>query len=131
MPWTHFTLDEFRCHGTNCCGGAALMDESFIDKLDKLRAGFGFAFPINSGYRCPKYNAQVSSTGLTGPHTTGRAVDIGIFGMQAFVVQSMAMHSAEFTGIGVKQHGPQVGRFLHLDDLRAPAYPRPTIWSYP
>jgi uncharacterized protein YcbK (DUF882 family) len=126
MAWQYFTKDEFACMCGNC---ANLMDDTFIDKLDKLRSLFGFAFPVNSGYRCPAHNVTVSTTGPNGPHTTGRAVDLGLRGLQAFMVLSIAMDSTEFTGVGVKQHG--ASRFLHLDDLAQPAHPRPNVWSYP
>jgi hypothetical protein len=43
-------------------------------------------------------------------------------------VVSVAIGTAEFTGIGLKQHGE--GRFIHLDDLHLPAHPRPIVWTY-
>ena len=129
MPWDHFTRDEFACKGEACCGHSNLIEDSFIDKLERLRKTFGFAFPVASGYRCPIHNQRVSTTGPNGPHTTGRAADLSLDRLRAFMVMSSALGSGEFTGIGIKQHGP--ARFLHLDDLEAPAHPRPTLWSYP
>lgn len=105
------------------------MDEAFVDKLDRLRDAFDFAFPVNSGYRCPIHNQRVSSTGPNGPHTTGRAVDLGLDRLKAYLVMASAISSTDFTGFGFKQHG--TSRFLHIDDLTQPGHPRPTIWSYP
>ena len=126
MPWANFKKEDFACK--HC--GENLMADDFIDKLQRLRDVFGFALPVNSGYRCPEWNVHESKTGPNGPHTTGRAVDLGVDRLRAFMVLSLAIQSGEFTGVGVKQHG--ASRFLHLDDLKEPAHsPRPTIWSYP
>jgi hypothetical protein len=36
-----------------------------------------------------------------------------------------------FTGIGIKQKGPGLSRFVHLDMiLPAGRHPRPRLWSY-
>jgi uncharacterized protein YcbK (DUF882 family) len=124
MTWKHFTRNEFACKH---CGENKTPDD-FIDKLDALREQCGFALPVTSGYRCPEHNSKVSHTGLTGPHTTGRAVDFGVRGDRAYKVMELAMR-AGFTGIGLNQKGD--ARFVHLDDLpNAPGQPRPTCWSY-
>ena len=121
MNWRYFKFREFEC---KCGCGSNDIDASFIDKLDQLRHDLGFPFIITSGYRCPHYNNHISSTGLTGPHTTGRAVDIRADGVHALEILAMG-YRAGFKGFGVKQKGS--GRFIHLDDT-----PRlfPTIWSY-
>jgi len=124
MNWKHFTLGEFRCR--HC--GENKIERDFIDKLDELRESCGFALVVTSGYRCPEHNANVSSTGLAGPHTTGRAVDFLVSREQALRLMALAIVQG-FTGIGVNQKG--AGRFIHLDDLpNAPGQPRPTCWSY-
>ena len=125
MTWRHFSLAEFACK--HC--GENKTDPSFIDKLDALRQSCGFALPVTSGYRCPEHNSKVSSTGLTGPHTTGRAVDLGVRGHQALTLVQLALARGVFTGIGLNQKG--AGRFVHLDDLpNATGQPRPTCWTY-
>lgn len=122
--WRYFNRDEFACK--HC--GANLIDDVFVTELDDLRHHLGFALPISSGYRCPEHNAKVSSTGRTGPHTTGRAADIAVSRERAYEVLQTAM-AMKFTGIGVNQKG--TARFIHLDNLpNAPGQPRPTIWSY-
>lgn len=125
MSWMNFTRDEFKCHCGQC---ENKIQDSFIDKMQLLRITLDFPLRITSGYRCPAYNAKVSGTGPTGPHTTGHAADIDVSRRQAFELIAVAsMHG--FTGIGVSQKGNS--RYIHLDDLpAAPGQPRPTIWSY-
>lgn len=124
MNWRYFTVDEFACKHCN----ANLIDHQFVTELDDLRHHLGFALPVSSGYRCPEHNAKVSSTGRSGPHTTGRAADIAVSHARAYDVLQAAM-MMRFTGIGINQKGSS--RFIHLDNLpSAPGQPRPVIWSY-
>jgi uncharacterized protein YcbK (DUF882 family) len=107
-----------------------LPDQKTIDGLERVRVRCGFPFKITSGGRCPDYNAKVSDTGRTGPHTKG-AVDVGVFGDKALMVVEAARQEGA-TGIGVKQHGPYPSRFIHMDWLSpSDGVPRPHIWSYP
>ena len=107
----------------------AKMQSGFMAKLIALRERCGFPLPVTSGYRTPERNKEVSNTGESGPHTTGRAVDRAINGENAYRLVAMAL-AAGFTGIGLKQHGPMNGRYIHLDDLAAPDFPRPRVWTY-
>ena len=93
-------------------------------RLDALRHSFGEPMIVTSGYRCPAHNDNVSTTGLDGPHTTGRAADIGISGAAALDLVLLS----NFGGLGINQKGPHEKRFIHLDDLDGPT--RPRIWSY-
>lgn len=123
-----FSEKELVC---SCGCGDAGMDDVFMQKLDKLREAVGEPVKLSSAYRCPKHNAAVAKTGAAGPHTTRRAVDILCSGALALKVLANAGRFG-FTGIGIKQHGPHTGRFIHLDDLpNGAAQPRPHIWSYP
>lgn len=112
----HFTESEFKCP---CCGKAQ-MDQEFLETLDFVRNALGFPFVITSGYRCPDYNNQISSTGSDGPHTTGKAADIALSYANARAAIDLFVY--EFNGIGLKQHG--TGRFIHVDQLE------PRIWTY-
>lgn len=124
VEWQYFKRSEFACK--HC--GRNLIQDDFITLLDKLRKRVGFALTVNSGYRCPIYNNQVSTTGLTGPHTTGNAADFGVHRKHAYIVIREAL-ALGFTGIGVDQKGDS--RFIHLDTLTEPEHsPRPTVWSY-
>lgn len=117
-------MSEFDCQHCR----ANKMDLVFLEQLDELRHMYGKPLVVTSGYRCPEHNAKVSSTGLTGPHTTGRAADLRVDRAEALHLLKLAL-ALGFTGIGVNQKGG--GRFLHVDNLpNAPGQPRPTLWSY-
>lgn len=120
----HFSDAELACP----CGCGMLPEHDFMDKLETIRVAYGKPMKVNSAARCPAYNEKVSSTGRTGPHTTGRAIDIGVSGSDAHRLLRVAMRHGNFTGIGVQQKGPHVSRFLHFDDLTGEN--RPWIWSY-
>lgn len=116
-------MEELACP---CGCNNMLMDGIFMKRLVAMREALDFPFVVTSGYRCPEYNSSISSTGMGGPHTTGRAVDIAISGENADkLVGSSYEHG--MTGRGINQKGDK--RFIHLDDLPSPR-PRPRIWSY-
>ena len=120
----HFRKEELFCR----CGCGMLPARDFMEKVESLRIRYGLAMPVTSAARCPIYNATVSKTGAAGPHTTGRAIDIGVRGLSAWLLMRLAFQEG-FTGIGVNQKGD--GRFIHIDDLpNAEGQPRPTTWSY-
>ena len=116
-----FSDKELACK----CGCGMLPQHDFMLKVQALRDQLGFVMPVTSAARCPAHNAKESSTGRTGPHTTGRAIDIGVQGIHAFMLVKAAM-LAGFTGVGIAQKGN--ARFVHLDDLDNSS--RPAIWSY-
>lgn len=121
----YFKIEEFACK--HC--GQIRMDPFFLERVDRLREFYGKPLTVTSGYRCPVHNAAVSSTGTTGPHTTGHAADFLVARGEALELLRVAINMKAFTGIGINQKG--AGRFLHLDDLpNKPGQPRPTIWSY-
>jgi len=109
--------------------GELQIDTDFLDRLQRLRDVVGFPLIINSGYRDPAHNDAVSTTGENGPHTTGHASDIRIYGERAVVLVYHAI-GLGFTGIGLQQKGSVESRYVHLDDLTAPGFPRPNIWTY-
>lgn len=123
----NFTVAEMRCR---CGCGGADMDGGFMARLQGLRDALG-PLRVSSGFRCPDHNARVSSTGSNGPHTTGKAADIGVFGVQAHgLLIAAAEHG--FTGFGIRQNGARGARFVHLDILMADETNglRPWLWSY-
>lgn len=124
--WRHVDpAREWACKGT----GKIVVETDFLDLFEKLRGMYGRPLIISSGYRSPEHNAAVSTTGDDGPHTTAQAVDIKIYGSHAFELVALAI-GLGFTGVGVSQKGEHAKRFVHLDTLRAPAHPRPMLWSY-
>lgn len=130
--WKYFSYDTDPKLSCSCCGGMG-MEDSFMHKLDILREYYGKPITISSGFRCASHNSSVSRTGATGPHTTGRAVDVAVYGADAFALLA-AIHKspAMFTGVGLKQKGKHNTRFIHLDDLldNQTKGPRPWVWTY-
>lgn len=126
-PWKYFSLIELKCKCGNCESTGLEMDDTFMEKLSWIREELGFPFIISSAYRCGEYNKKVSGTGENGPHTTGKAIDIVVNGEKAYALLSKALLQ-DFKGIGINQKGNS--RFIHLDDLEYPDYPRPMVWSY-
>ncbi len=132
MTWAeikYFEPGEFACRCGDCDSDGREMDLNFVAALDELRRRFGFPIVITSGYRCPAYNRVVSTTGFDGPHTTGRAADIGISGERAFHLMQQCTLGGWMTGIGLNQTGSHEKRFIHLDDLDGDR-PRPRVWTY-
>ncbi|MGE0407460.1 MAG: D-Ala-D-Ala carboxypeptidase family metallohydrolase [Candidatus Korobacteraceae bacterium] len=126
--WHEFFSDaELACR---CGCGEQQMKDAFLRRLVDLRIELDFAFIVSSAYRCPRHNQAVATTGSDGPHTTGRAVDLLVYGFRAMAILEAAARFG-MTGIGLRQHGPHRSRFLHLDDLpAAPGRPRPWVWTY-
>lgn len=96
------------------------MNADFIKKLDKVREDLGAPIVVTSGYRCPMHNSAVSTTGNTGPHTTGKAADL--ICEPEYIRSLLSLAVSMFPGVGVNLKG--TGRFIHVDDLR------PRAWSY-
>ncbi len=126
-PWQYFLLDELKCKCGQCGSTGLEMNDSFMRKIIALREKLNFPLIVSSAYRCSAHNASVSNTGEAGPHTTGKAMDVVIKGEDALKLIKCALDYS-FTGIGISQKGES--RFIHLDALQAPDYPRPTVWSY-
>lgn len=131
MIWNEiqfFRPAEFACKCGRCKSDGTEMSLDVVNKLDQLRERMKIPLRVTSGYRCPDYNAQVSTTGRNGPHTTGRAADIAVAGPDAFRLVRHCTLGGWFTGIGVHQRGDHAKRFIHLDDLDGDG--RPWIWTY-
>lgn len=111
--------------------GSLVVETDFLDRFEQLRNTLGFPLIINSGYRTPEHNAIVSFTGDDGPHTTGRACDIRLYGERVLMLISAA-RALGFTGFGLDQKSTTAigARYIHIDDLAAPAFPRPMVWTY-
>lgn len=105
------------------------MDEDFMSQLIRLREEFGRPMPVTSSFRTPEKNREING-GKNSAHMIGRAVDVHIYGQNAYDLVKLAFHMG-FTGIGIKQNGPKLGRFIHLDNCTfSERRPRPRIWSY-
>jgi zinc D-Ala-D-Ala carboxypeptidase len=122
--WEYFdpTVDlKLTC---SCGCGRMEMDDDFMHSMDRVRENCGFPFRVTSGFRCPTYNAQVSSTGERGPHTTGRAIDIAAPSSSMRLTIMEAAQLEGFRRFGIAKS------FIHLDNLRErDGFPE-GIWSY-
>ena len=129
----HFSREELQCK----CGCEEMkFTQLAVESLEAVRVEFGVPMIISSGYRCPKHNQEVSSTGADGPHTifdgANITVDVKEFGTDAYDLIEIAIAHG-FSGIGLNQKGPFDERFIHLDRLEsnlAAARARPNVWTY-
>lgn len=99
----NFKLEEFACP---CCKQMP-MDPGFLAKIDEARTISGVPYSINSGYRCPKHNAEVGST--TKNHTSGKASDIKCEDMFSRLLVLYGLLMAGFKHIGIAK------TFIHAD----------------
>jgi hypothetical protein len=110
------------------------MDDEFMMNMDVLRAFLDFPLQGTSGYRCPEYNAIISSS-ATGPHTTGMAMDVYVSSPARAdrLIRAVYRPGAPFTGIGARHHGSKKKRIFHLDMCESRpdlGRPRPRFWTY-
>ena len=121
ISYKYFTEDELRC---KCGCGKADMDSWFMDLLEEIREEVGEPFIVTSAYRCPEYNNKVSSTGLGGPHTTGRAIDIKANSSLKYKI-SIASYKEGITRFGIGKS------FIHIDNLKeVDLFTEEVIWTY-
>jgi len=117
--WVNFSLEEFKC---SCCGLVDI-NSDLLDLLQTAREVVG-PLQITSAYRCPEHNNNVSSTGLSGPHTTGKSVDIHISNSQ-HRKKLIDYFTSKVTGLGIAKS------FIHIDILTSDEVPhRPNCWIY-
>jgi len=126
----HFSNIELACH----CGCGTIPGPEFLEILEALRVRFGHPMILTSAARCPTHNAEVSTTGRTGPHVIDAiassfgmgAIDVNIQGARAVELLELAMGMGSWTGFGINQSGPHESRFIHLDNVHVGRM----IWSY-
>lgn len=73
MKW--FRKEEFRCI---CCGQLPCeenIEALVVNVLDPARERLELPIKVNSGYRCPKHNAEVGGA-VRSQHLKGEAADI-------------------------------------------------------
>lgn len=111
----------------------------FMDLIQAMRADLGFPFVVTSAFRCNEHDKAIGGAGC---HPLGMAIDIACHSERAFTLIEAAMKSRlgvyktlsplMIAGIGIKQHGPFDGRFVHLDALPILRvdHQRPRIWTY-
>ena len=113
----HFKPQEFDCP---CCG-ANMMQQEFMDRLDKAREIAGIPFRITSGYRCPRHNAKVGGV-PNSAHTKGLAADIQVLESNERWKILRALLALGFCRIGIGEN------FIHVDMDKSK--PQRVIWTY-
>lgn len=115
----------FEPHETQCkCGCGLDWTPAFRGKMNLIREEAGFAIPCNSGARCVEHDRNEGGAGV---HPQQCAGDFRVSGNRAHTLMKLAF-KYDIQGIGVKQKGDHVTRFVHLDDTEGDT--RPWVWSY-
>jgi uncharacterized protein YcbK (DUF882 family) len=100
----HFTRAEFCC---SCGCGFDTVDAELLNCLEYIREHFGEPVTINSGCRCPDYNAEVGGS-ENSQHLYGRAADISVKDIPVSEVYELA-NNMEVGGLG------EYDTFTHID----------------
>ena len=109
----NFKSTEFDCHGKNCCG-LTKIDSDLIGFLQMIRANFGKAVIINSGYRCKDHNKSVGGASKS-KHLEGMAADIKIKDVEPIEVAKYCEYIG-IKGIGLYDWG------VHIDTRTKKAF---------
>lgn len=109
----HFRVQEFRCKDGS---DPVFVDTALVELLEQLRAHFGKAVTITSGYRTPTHNAKAGGTRFS-QHLYGRAADIRVQGASVEEVAACAECLLHGCG-GVGRYPVKAGRatgWVHVD----------------
>lgn len=104
----HFKVREFACGDGS---DAVLVAPRLVMVLETIRAHFGAAVTINSGYRTPQHNAKVNGAAHS-QHCYGMAADISVSGQKPETVAAFARQlMPDWGGVGIyAKQG-----FTHID----------------
>ena len=118
--WVNFKPEELEC--SHC--QTLMIHSGLMNLIQKARDNLG-PLSIASGYRCGDHNDKVSSTGPTGPHTTGMAADISVKDSQ-HRKRLITYFANKVTGLGIAKS------FIHIDLLDSDRgfQMRPNCWVY-
>ena len=111
----HFRVQEFRCKDGS---DPVFVDTALVELLEQLRAHFGKAVTITSGYRTPAHNAKAGGTRFS-QHLYGRAADIRVQGASVEEVAACAERLLHGCG-GVGRYPAKAGRaagWVHVDPV--------------
>jgi uncharacterized protein YcbK (DUF882 family) len=85
------------------------MKPEFLRLLDHARGLSGVPFKINSGFRCPKHNAELPDASVDSSHLKGLAADIECRDDSKRIKIVNALIIVGFVRIGLKR------TFIHTD----------------
>ena len=109
----HFRVQEFRCKDGS---DPVFVDTALVELLEQLRAHFGKAVTITSGYRTASHNAKVGGS-KSSQHLLGKAADIQVAGVSVEDVAAYAESLMPDWG-GVGRYPVKAGRakgWVHVD----------------
>ena len=102
--------------------GLAMMDYSFVERLDRLRKIWSVPLIVNSGYRSQAHNVTVGGV-KDSAHTRGLAADLQMGGLTQCIRFAVQAALNGFIRIGIDMEG----KYVHLDcDTSLPQ----TQWFY-
>lgn len=117
---SYFNRSEFAC---KCGCGFDTVDTTLAMVLDYVRAGVGRPVIVNSGCRCPEYNAKVGGSEKS-KHMQGRAADISCPDILWETLRNKVDKLMEgWGGVGYYQNQ----NFIHIDTRSGP----PARWGKP
>lgn len=124
MSYQYFSDDELRCQHTGKLG----MNDDFMVKMVAIREEWGKPMYVTSAFRDPTHPTEAKKD-KPGAHASGRAIDIHVAGADVIELLMIAKQHG-ITRFGIQQKGPQLSRFVHLDDLTEDDGFPITMWSY-
>lgn len=120
--WTeypNFTAAEFDCRHT----GKNEMKHEFMRVLQAIRADYGKAMQITSGFRHPTHPVEARKGHANGEHTRGACADVACTnGADRYLLVQLALKHG-VTRIGV------ASSFIHMG-IGGPGLPERVIWEY-
>lgn len=115
----------FRSHefdSSDSPGSGLMMNQEFVERLDKMRESMGGPLFIVSGFRTPAHNNSVGGE-PNSAHLRGLAVDFAAIGASTRAAIIVAAVRAGFTRIGIGT------AFIHIDSDTS--LPQHVCWLYP
>lgn len=110
-----FSPEEFLCNcGREDCDAQITPSRDLVTKLNAMREHVNRPIIINSGIRCPRYNAEVGGVSSS-EHITGEGADLRIAGSRERYELVNAALSVGFNRIGVAKTFVHVGVSKTLD----------------
>lgn len=116
----HFKAFEF--DSPDAPGSGLLMNQEFVERLDKMRDSMGMPLTVVSGFRTAAHNVSVGGE-PNSAHLRGYAADFAAIGSSSRSAIIIAAVKAGFTRIGIGSS------FLHID--ADPTLPQCVLWLYP
>lgn len=115
----HFRAYEF--DSPDSPGSGLMMNQEFVERLDKMRDAMGMPLSVVSGFRTPTHNNAVGGE-PNSAHLRGLAVDFAAIGSSSRASIIIAAVQAGFSRIGIGTS------FVHIDtDTSLPQY---VFWLY-